>query len=56
MIQLANPAHIRLAHRAGMKVHVGVVNNRQVMKQMIAAGADGILTDWPNHLTALLRE
>ncbi|NLN18553.1 MAG: phosphatase PAP2 family protein [Firmicutes bacterium] len=56
VIQLANPAHIRLAHRAGMKVHVGVVNNRQVMKQMIAAGADGILTDWPNHLTALLRE
>jgi glycerophosphoryl diester phosphodiesterase len=55
VVQLANPAHIRLAHRAGMKVHVGVVNNQQTMKQMITAGADGILTDWPNRLTALFK-
>jgi glycerophosphoryl diester phosphodiesterase len=54
VLQLASPALIRLAHRVGMQVHVGIADNKQAMKQLIQADADGIITSWPNHLADIL--
>ena len=41
-------------HRVGMQVHVGIADNKQAMKQLIQADADGIITSWPNHLADIL--
>lgn len=42
--------------RAGYAVHVWTVNDTAVMRRMIAAGADGIITDTPDVLRGILNE
>jgi glycerophosphoryl diester phosphodiesterase len=58
-----NPRHdmvsadiVNRAHEAGMKVLVWTVDNVSRMRRMIAAGVDGIMTNYPGRLSALLRE
>lgn len=53
-VQLAVPATFKLAHRLGIDVHIWTINDRGTMQQLIAEGADGIVTDYPDRLVALL--
>ena len=43
------------AHRAGLQVVAWTINDVEQMRQMIAAGVDGIITDYPDRLFELLR-
>jgi glycerophosphoryl diester phosphodiesterase len=44
------------AHRAGLEVHVWTVNDEAAMRRMLALGVDGIMTDYPDKLIALLKQ
>lgn len=44
------------AHRGGLAVHVWTVDDPAQMRELAAAGVDGIITDEPEVLTGVLRE
>jgi glycerophosphoryl diester phosphodiesterase len=44
------------AHRAGLQVVAWTINEVEQMRQMIDAGVDGIITDYPERLIELLRK
>ncbi|HET6142989.1 MAG TPA: glycerophosphodiester phosphodiesterase family protein [Candidatus Acidoferrales bacterium] len=44
------------AHRAGLQVVAWTINDVEQMRTTIAAGVDGIITDYPDRLLELLRE
>ncbi len=44
------------AHRHGLEVHVWTINEPEEMQRLLDLGADGIVTDYPGRLAALLRE
>ena len=45
---------VRRARRAGLKVIPWTVNRRSTMRRLIDAGVDGIITDFPDRLRAVL--
>lgn len=45
---------VAAAHRMGVEVHVWTVNELDQMRALLALGVDGILTDYPARLAALL--
>ncbi|HEV2881111.1 MAG TPA: glycerophosphodiester phosphodiesterase [Pyrinomonadaceae bacterium] len=47
---------VAAAHRTGLEVHVWTVNDEAGMRRMLDAGVDGIMTDYPDKLIALLRQ
>jgi glycerophosphoryl diester phosphodiesterase len=47
---------IRKAHRVGLKVHAWTVDNPDDMQRAIINGIDGIITDFPGPLRAILDE
>ncbi|GAA2891212.1 glycerophosphodiester phosphodiesterase family protein [Microbacterium esteraromaticum] len=44
-LRLFTPSLLRAAHRHGVEVHVWTVNDPADMTRLIAAGADGVVTD-----------
>ncbi|HZG50504.1 MAG TPA: glycerophosphodiester phosphodiesterase [Pyrinomonadaceae bacterium] len=46
---------VAAAQRAGLEVHVWTVNDEAGMRRLVALGVDGIITDYPDKLLALLR-
>ena len=44
-IRVFTASLVRAAHRAGVEVHVWTVNSTDDMRRLVAAGADGIVTD-----------
>jgi glycerophosphoryl diester phosphodiesterase len=44
------------AHRLGMQVHYWTINDKKTMKELIALGADGIMSDRPDLLKEVLEE
>jgi glycerophosphoryl diester phosphodiesterase len=44
------------AHAVGLKVIPWTINDPDAMRAQIAAGADGIITDYPSRLRAVIRE
>lgn len=44
-IRVLTPRLIRAAHRAGVEVHVWTVNDTARMRELVAMGVDGIVTD-----------
>lgn len=48
--KFANKRFISKIHSLGKKVNVWTVNNSEVIKELIAIGVDGIITDFPNRL------
>ena len=47
---------VSAAHRRGLEIHVWTVNEEASMRRLIALGVDGIMTDYPDKLIALLRQ
>lgn len=47
--------HIDLVHRAGKKIHVWTIDDDTTMHKLIDWGVDGIVTDRPDLLKAVLR-
>jgi glycerophosphoryl diester phosphodiesterase len=44
---LARPEMIALLHQMGIEVHYWTINDTDLIKKLLAAGADGIVTDFP---------
>lgn len=44
-VQVLSPRLIEAAHREGVEVHVWTVNDTERMRQLVAMGVDGIITD-----------
>lgn len=53
-IRLATSEIVAAAHRNGLEVHVWTINEQAEMEQMLSLGVDGIITDHPERLLALL--
>jgi glycerophosphoryl diester phosphodiesterase len=51
---LVTPALVEKAHRAGFKVLVWTVDRVDELKRMVALGVDGIMTNYPARLAAIL--
>jgi glycerophosphoryl diester phosphodiesterase len=54
--RLVTPEIVDAAHRAGAEVHVWTVNDPAEMREMLALGVDGMITDFPARLLELLSE
>ncbi len=53
-LHLVTPGFIRAAHAHGMQVHVWTVDDEADMRRLIAWGVDGLITDYPGRLRAVL--
>lgn len=54
--QLVTPDSVEFAHRLGIEVHVWTVNEESTMTELLNMGVDGIISDYPARLLALLRK
>jgi glycerophosphoryl diester phosphodiesterase len=52
--KFVTPESVSAAHRLGVEVHVWTVNAQYEMREMLALGVDGIMTDYPERLLTLL--
>jgi glycerophosphoryl diester phosphodiesterase len=50
----ATPALLAAAREAGLEIVVWTVNETPQMRRLIAAGVDGIITNYPDRLAALM--
>jgi glycerophosphoryl diester phosphodiesterase len=55
-IHVLHDTFIEDAHANDLAVHVWTINDEQTMRSLLAAGADGVMTDRPTLLERLLRE
>jgi glycerophosphoryl diester phosphodiesterase len=55
-IHVLHDSFIADAHANDLAVHVWTINDEKTMRDLLAAGADGIMTDRPTMLERLLRE
>ena len=53
---LVTPASVAAAHGLGVEVHVWTVNETDEMKELLALGVDGIITDYPARLRDVVRQ
>lgn len=51
---MVRPALVERAHRAGLKVLVWTIDKAARMRQMMAMGVDGIMTNYPARLVATI--
>jgi glycerophosphoryl diester phosphodiesterase len=45
LVRVLTPRLVRWAHEAGVEVHVWTINDPQRMRELVAMGVDGIVTD-----------
>ncbi len=55
-LEIVNEAFIEAAHRAGVAVHVWTIDDGSEMRELVDLGVDGIITDLPTELDAVLRQ
>lgn len=53
---LVTPGVVEKAHHAGLQVVAWTINEAEQMRRLIDTGLDGIITDYPDRLLAILRE
>ena len=53
-VRASNPVHFSALRKAGKEINVWTVNDQSTMKHMIAMGATGIITDFPQRLKSIL--
>jgi glycerophosphoryl diester phosphodiesterase len=51
---LVTRALLDFAHRQGVQVHVWTINDESEMEQLLALGVDGIMSDFPGRLRAVV--
>jgi glycerophosphoryl diester phosphodiesterase len=49
-MELATPHSVAAAHRLGIELHVWTINQERQMRELLAMGVDGILSDFPERL------
>jgi glycerophosphoryl diester phosphodiesterase len=54
-LDLVNEAFLEAAHRAGLAVHVWTIDDGAEMGELVELGVDGIISDLPTELDAVLR-
>jgi glycerophosphoryl diester phosphodiesterase len=47
-IRVVTPGFVRAAHRAGVPVHVWVIDRPDDIRRLLGWGVDGIITDRPD--------
>ncbi len=52
---ITDPEMVRTLKDAGFVVNLWTVNDTQVAAPLVAAGADALITDWPQRMTAFFR-
>jgi glycerophosphoryl diester phosphodiesterase len=55
-VRIVTAGFVRAAHRAGLPVHVWTVNEPSTMRELLALGVDGIMTDRPRVLLDVVEE
>ena len=55
-LQVANKRFVEAAHARNMRVQVWTVNDIDSMKRLLEHGVDGIMTDYPQKLIAVLKK
>lgn len=55
-VTLVDRRFVRTAHRRGLQVHVWTIDDRDEMVRLLDLGVDGIMTDRPAMLKAVLEE
>ena len=55
-IESISPGLVKEAHRKNMTIHVWTVNEPQEMKKLIDLQVDGIMTDYPQKMTGLMKQ
>jgi len=53
---VVDEAFVEAAHRSGKAVHVWTVNDESEMERLVDLGVDGIISDLPTQLAALLAD
>ena len=53
--QIASPRFVRTTQMNGLEIHVWTINKPEAMERLLSIGVDGIMTDYPDRLLALLR-
>ena len=52
--RIAGPENLEIAHAAGLAVNVYTVDRKALLETLVARGVDGIFTNYPDRLRALL--
>jgi glycerophosphoryl diester phosphodiesterase len=55
-LEIVTEAFIEAAHQAGMAVHVWTIDEEREMRELVDLGVDGIISDLPTELDAVLRQ
>jgi glycerophosphoryl diester phosphodiesterase len=55
-VRVVDERLVKVAHDAGLQVHVWTVNRRTEMVRLLDMGVDGLITDRPDVLKDLLVE
>jgi len=55
-LEVLTPGFLRAARRLNLKIDVWTVNEPEDMKRLIALPVDGIMTDYPDRMLALIRK
>lgn len=54
-IELASPDTVRVAHSLGIEMHIWTINQPDEMRELVALGVDGIISDLPGLAADVLR-
>jgi glycerophosphoryl diester phosphodiesterase len=55
-VRVVRAAWVRRLHAAGVQAHVWVIDEARQMRELVALGVDGLMTDRPEVLAGVLRE
>jgi glycerophosphoryl diester phosphodiesterase len=55
-VEVVTESFVEAAHRAGVAVHVWTINDLEEMRRLVDLGVDGLISDRPTPLAALLKE
>jgi glycerophosphoryl diester phosphodiesterase len=55
-VEVVTESFVEAAHQAGVAVHVWTINDLEKMRRLVDLGVDGLISDRPTPLAALLKE